>query len=87
MDDKAAEIIHILDEDTVDETGKGVFETPFTELIIHANVVLPRGEELHSGKVTGQTKYLDVNLIKTYDQNPLLNSMLYDVEFPDGTVK
>ena len=47
----------------------------------------PHGEELHSVKVKGQTKDLIGNLIRTYNKNTLLNSMLYDVELPDGAVK
>ena len=49
--------------------------------------MIPHGEELQSCKVKLITKDLDGYLIGTYDHNPLLNSMLYNVELPDGYVK
>ena len=85
--DDEKKLVNTLDEDNVDETGKCVFQTPFTYLPIHSKVMPPHGEELHSVKVKGQTKDLIGNLIRTYNKNTLLNSMLYDVELPDGAVK
>jgi len=40
------EVIMIPEEDPVDATGKAVFEKPFTDMLIHAEVLLPssRGE-------------------------------------------
>ena len=70
--DEAAELVHTIYEDHVDNTGKAVFETPFINLLVHSEVMLPHGEELQSGKVKGWTKYLNGNLIITYDHNPLL---------------
>ena len=29
----------------------------------------------------------DGNIVGTYDDNPILNTIVYDVEFPDGAVK
>ena len=60
---------------------------PFYDAIIHAEVLLPQGETVKSAKVKGRSKDSDGNIVGTYDNNPLLNSMLYDVEFPDGAVK
>ena len=86
LNGEAAELIHTLDEYSVDETGK-VFLINFTYLLIHADVMFPHGEELKSGKVKGRKIYINGNLIGTYDQYPLLNSILYDVELPDGFAK
>ena len=44
LDDETAELVHTLDEDPVYKTGKAVFETPFTNLLIHAEFMLPHGE-------------------------------------------
>ena len=30
---------------------------------------------------------INENIIGTFDENPVLNSLVYDVEFPDGAVK
>ena len=38
-------------------------------------------------KVIGRSKDNDGNIIGKYDSNPILNNMVYDVEFPDGTIR
>ena len=75
------------DEDPVDATGQAVYEQPFTDLLLHAEVMLPQGENLTSGKVIGRSKSADGAITGSYDSNPLLNTLSYDVEFPDGTVR
>ena len=46
LDDQVAELVHTLDKDPVDKIRKSVFETPFTDLLIHAEVMIPHGKEL-----------------------------------------
>ena len=77
----------IPEDDPVDATGQAVFENPFSDLLIHAKVLLPQGENAKSAKVKVRTKDINGDIIGTFDDNPLLNSILYDVEFPDGAVK
>ena len=38
-------------------------------------------------KVVGRTKDDDGNIIGKYDGKPILNTMLYDVEFPDCFIR
>jgi len=85
--DEEGEPIIIPEEDPIDATGKAVFEKPFTDMLIHAEVLLPQGENLQFAKVQGRSKDLDGNAIGSFDDNPLLNSIIYNVEFPDGAVK
>ena len=40
-----------------------------------------------NGKVIQRTIEPDGQVTGTYDNNPFLNSIIYDVEFPDGQVK
>ena len=40
-----------------------------------------------TGKVTQRTIGPDGQVTGTYDNNPYLTSIIYDVEFPDGQVK
>jgi hypothetical protein len=40
-----------------------------------------------SAKVIGQAKDGEGKIIGYFHDNPLLNSIVYDVEFPDGAVK
>jgi len=42
---------------------------------------------LKSAKVQGRLKDLQGNAIGTFSDNPLLNSIIYYVEFPDGAIK
>ena len=39
---------------------------------------------MKSAKVVDHAKDADGSVIVTYDDNPHLNTMLYNVEFPDG---
>ena len=42
---------------------------------------------MQNGKVIGRSKDSDGNIIGNYSNDPLSNTMSYDVEFPDGEVK
>ena len=37
--------------------------------------------------MTGRTINLAGNTVGTYHDNPMINTLVYDVEFPDGEVK
>ena len=74
-------------EDIVDCTGKLLNQQPAYDQIINAEVQLQLGEEMVTGKVTQRTIGPDGHVTGTYNNNPYLNSIIYDVEFPDGHVK
>ena len=74
-------------EDIVDSTGKLVNQQPAYDQIINAEDQLQLGEEMVTRKVTQRTLGPDGQVTGTYDNNPCLNSIIYDVEFPDGQVK
>ena len=42
---------------------------------------------MKKGKVFCRYKYDDVNIIGKYDSNPILNTMVYDVMIPDGSIR
>ena len=48
---------------------------------------LPQRENIKGDKVIECTKDLNGETVGKYNDNPLLNSVLYDVEFPDGEIK
>jgi hypothetical protein len=73
--------------DPVDSSGVAIFDKPITDRLIHAELNLPQGENLRTAKVIGRSKTDDGEYIGTYDDNPLLNSMTYDVEFSDGEIR
>ena len=77
----------MVDEDPVDQNGTPVFENSFGDTLINAEVLLPQGEDLQKARVMKRRINTDGNEIGTYDSNPLLNSIIYEVKFPDGTVQ
>ena len=86
-EDDEEEPLHLMDEDPLDSNGRALYEKPLNDLLIHAEVLLPHGEKMHNAKVKQRTKNIEGDQIGTFDPNPLLNSILYDVEFPDGEIK
>ena len=60
---------------------------PDFDAYVHAEVVLPNDEGiLQLASVLGQSTSIDGNPIGEYDDNPMLNTRVYDVMFPDGIV-
>ena len=74
-------------EDIVDSTGKRLVQQPMFDHMINAEVRMHVGDGLVTGKVIGRTMGDHGQEMGRYDDNPLLNSIIYDVEFPDGQVK
>jgi len=54
---------------------------------ISAEVILPRNEDMVMGKVIRRKRDADGNLIGRSNINPVLDSSVYEVEFPDGEVE
>ena len=74
-------------EDIVDVTGKVLCQQPAYDKIINAEVMLQNGDKLQSAKVLQRSIGPDGTIEGRYNDNPVLNSIIYDVEFPDGTIK
>ena len=64
-----------------------MFEKLITYRWIHAELHLPQREDMKSARVVGRSKDVDRNIIGAYSDDPILNSISYDVEFPDGEIK
>ncbi len=75
------------ESDPVDASTQAVGEQPWYDRLIHAELNLPQGENMVNAKVLGRSRDTNGNIIGTYDNNPMLNTVIYDVEFPDGAVK
>ena len=71
-------------EDTVDINGKLLNQQPAYEKILNPEVSLQLGENISVGKVTKRALGPNGTVAGTYDDNPCLNTMIYEVEFPDG---
>ena len=72
--DEAPQLIPDLDNDEYD-------------YLINAEVLLPHNEQIRHATVLGPSKDSDGNEKGRYDSNPILNTKIYDVMFPDGAVK
>ena len=75
------------ESDAIDKYGKPINQKSLADMMINAEVLLPHEETQHMAKVIRCTININGNIIGTFDENPVLNSLVYDVEFPDGTVK
>jgi hypothetical protein len=71
----------------VDSTGKILNQQPLYDKMISAETLLTHGDDMQVGKVIGRTLGGHGSTIGSYDDNPVLNSLIYDVEFPDGNIK
>jgi len=55
--------------------------------LISAEVVLPKGEYQHIARVIGRKRDQEGNPIGKYNKNPILDTTVYEVEFPDNTIR
>ena len=74
-------------EDSVDPTSKVANKQPFYGMFVNAEVELQVGDLIHTVKVIVRLVAPKGAMEDSYDKNPMLNSLLYDVEFPNGQVK
>ena len=74
-------------EDVVDATGKQLNQNLAYDRNINSEVALQIDNEVKKGKVVRRTMGPHGKVSGTYDDNPVLNTVLYDVEFPDGQVR
>jgi hypothetical protein len=73
--------------DAVDSVGNRINQQSVADLMINAEILLPRGEEVQMAKVLRRSIDTDGNTVGTFNDHPNQNTLIYDVEFPDGAVK
>ena len=80
-------IDQVIDEDPTNGVEDASLEHSLLDTFIHAEVMLPHNGQICRGTV--KRRHIDENCETPgqYDANPLLNSIIYDVEFSDGTIK
>ena len=74
-------------EDTIDSAGRLLNQQPTYDVLLNSEVLLNQGDEVKCGTVKQRAMGADHKTIGTYDDNPVLNTMVYEVNFPDGYVK
>ena len=57
---------------------------PVYNKLINIEVTLQRRDILECGKIKGRSLVPDGSIIGTYNDNLILNTLYYDVEFPDS---
>ena len=70
-----------------DANGQIFNQQPIHDRFIDVDVRLSHNNEVTRAKVTGRTVFDNGQTSRTYNENPYNNTMIYDVTFPDGTVK
>ena len=71
-------------DDPVDNAGRALNQQPMYDYLIHAELMMSHEGKSQPAKVIGRSKQSDGEYCNS---NPILNGLLYDVEFPDGQVK
>ena len=71
----------------VDANGKPILANLLTDVLISAEVLLPQGEEQLPANVLRRSVDRYGKVIGQHHKNPLLNTLVYDIEFPNGDVR
>ena len=74
-------------QDTVDDNGKLLNHQPVYNKILCSKVSLKIREIVTVGVVTNSDLGTRVTVAGTYDENRCLDTMIYEVEFPNGKLK
>ena len=76
-----------MEADLVDASGKPINQQSVSDLLLNAELHLPSGESEQLGRVVRRAVDENGKLIGSFDNNPMLNTLIYEVEFPDGSLK
>jgi hypothetical protein len=74
-------------EDSVDNSGKVLNQSPAYDRMLNAEISLQMEHGQTKGIVKRRAVGPDGKVSGRYDENPYLNSLVYEVEFTDGLVK
>ena len=78
---------HIDIEDSVDSHGTLMNQLPAYDRLLNAEIMVQAEEGQVSGKVIKRVFGPDGKVAEKYDNNPYLNSIMYEVELADGRIK
>jgi len=73
--------------EVLDFNGKPINTQSITDQLIGLELSLPQGERMTPAKVIGLSMDEEGKVIGNVNENPILNTTLYDVEFPNGMVR
>ena len=72
--------------EVTDHAGKTLSQQSFADKLIGTEVLLPSGEAESLVKVVCNCVGTDEKVKGSYDDNPILNTILYEIKFPDDTL-
>ena len=75
------------EQDPLDSNGSPKFASPITDYLNYSEIHLPQVQEMRASNVLRRSRNEDGEIIGTHNENPLINTLIYDVEFPDGEVR
>ena len=73
--------------DCIDATGKLLLQQLVTSTLINSEALLSNGEHLQMENFLGLSLDEKGRFIRNLNENPLLNTLIYDFEFPDVNIK
>ena len=74
-------------EDSIDIKGRLLNQQPAYDRLINTEVQMQIRDGIQTGKVVQRSVDPEGHLIGQHDDNSMLNSLLYEVEFTDGSVR
>ena len=77
----------ITEDDFVDANGNPTLANSLTDILISSEVLLPQGEEQQLAKVLRRSVDQDGQVVGQRHKNPLLNTLMYDIEIPNVNVR
>ena len=77
----------IPESDATDEKGTPLSPTSIADTLINSKVASPHGDSDNLAKVIWRSPYVNEQGIVNYNEYPILNTCIYDVELQDGIIK
>ena len=74
-------------DDPINAAGNLIHQQPVYDNMIQAELIILQGDKLRMPKLRGRNVGPDGKIIGNFHDTPIFNSIVYDVEFPDGEVK
>ena len=78
---------HVPAADLIDAAGKPILQESFADRMINAELLLPHGGMNVVAKVVKHSADVDGKVVGSFNENPMLNTLVYDCEFLDGMTK
>ena len=78
---------NIPEADMVYAQGNPLNPSSAAYMLMNSEVLIPQGEDVRLAKFTRSNVDSNSQVLGNYNKIPILNTILYDIQFPDGTIK